>query len=203
MVIALVWRPRAAVRSLRRGARVAASASVREQDRRSGIVERLKRRSDFRAAADGLRASGRAFVLQARQRAGEDAIRIGFTVSRQVGNAVERNRVRRRLREIVRLSAATAAAPLRPGHDYVLIGRRAALSVPFDEMQRDLDKALTRVHASGTKVVGSGTDKGTGGVRRGALHEAGAPARPQQRRLSRKSQNRKSQTSPNVRKSAE
>ena len=203
MVFALVWRPRAARRSLRRGVRAAASVSVREQDRHSAIVERLKRRSDFRAAAEGLRASGRAFVLQARQRAGDEAaaIRIGFTVSRQVGNAVVRNRVRRRLREIVRLSAAAEAAALRPGHDYVLIGRRAALTVPFGEMMQDLGKALIRVHAADAKAIGKRLDKGTGGVGRGALHEAGSPSGLQKRRpsrepQSRKPQNRKSQ-SPN------
>jgi ribonuclease P protein component len=203
MVFALVWRPRAARRSLRRGVRAAASVSVREQDRHSAIVERLKRRSDFRAAAEGLRVSGRAFLLQARQRAGDEAaaIRIGFTVSRQVGNAVVRNRVRRRLREIVRLSAAAEAAALRPGHDYVLIGRRAALTVPFGEMMQDLGKALIRVHAADAKAIGKRVDKGTGGVGRGALHEAGSPSGLQKRRpsrepQSRKPQNRKSQ-SPN------
>jgi ribonuclease P protein component len=176
---------------------------VREQDRHSAIVERLKRRSDFRAAAEGLRVSGRAFVLQARQRAGDEAaaIRIGFTVSRQVGNAVVRNRVRRRLREIVRLSAAAEAAALRPGHDYVLIGRRAALTVPFGEMMQDLGKALIRVHAADAKAIGKRVDKGTGGVGRGALHEAGSASglqirRPSREPQSRKPQNRKSQ-SPN------
>ncbi|MGO9400640.1 MAG: ribonuclease P protein component [Xanthobacteraceae bacterium] len=165
---------------------------MREQDRRSAVVERLKRRSDFRAAADGVRASGRAFVLQARQRAENGAIRIGFTVSRQVGNAVERNRVRRRLREIARLSAAAGTAPLRAGHDYVLIGRRAALAAPFGEMMQEFDTALSRLHTGGSK--------GTGGVHGGPLHEAGSPARPQRARRSR----RKSQTRPNSRrKSAE
>jgi ribonuclease P protein component len=171
---------------------------VREQDRHSAIVERLKRRSDFRAAAEGLRASGRAFVLQARQRAEDEvaAIRVGFTVSRQVGNAAVRNRVRRRLREIVRLSAAAEAAALRPGHDYVLIGRRAALTVPFGEMMQDLDKALIRVHAADAKAISKRLDKGTGGVGRGALHEAGPPSGLQKRRPGGKPPNRKS-PSPN------
>jgi ribonuclease P protein component len=195
MVFALGWRPRAAVRWLRRGARAAVSASVREQDRKLAVVERLKRRSDFRAAAGGVRASGRAFVLQARQRAGDDAIRVGFTVSRQVGNAAERNRVRRRLREIVRLSATVGIAHLRPGHDYVLIGRRAALAAPFDQMVQELDQALIRVHAGDAM----GTNKGTGGVRRDPLHEVGSPSRPPKSRR----QSRQSQTRPNSRKSAE
>ena len=56
--------------------------------------------------------------------------------------AVERNRVRRRLKEIVRLSAATG---LSSGHDYVLIGRRAALSLPFDQITEDFKRALRRL----------------------------------------------------------
>ena len=71
-------------------------------------MERLKRRADFRAASSGPRISVGAFVLQARARGDERGVRIGFTVSKQVGNAVERNRVRRRLREIVRLSAGAS-----------------------------------------------------------------------------------------------
>ena len=71
-------------------------------------------------------------------------MRFGFTVSKKVGNAVERNRVRRRLREIVRLSDADR---MRSGHDYVLIGRRAALKVPFARIAEDFEGALRRVHA--------------------------------------------------------
>jgi ribonuclease P protein component len=146
-------------------------------------VERLKHRSDFRAAATGLRVSVGAFVLQARRRADSEAIRVGFTVSRQVGNAVERNRVRRRLLEIVRLSAAgvkrvESGSGLRPGHDYVLIGRRLALAAPFAQMMQDLDAALSRIHET--------EPGGTGGGRRGSLHEAGSPARARKPPRSRK-----------------
>jgi ribonuclease P protein component len=109
----------------------------------AATMERLRRRTDFRAAAAGLRVSVGAFVVQARRRAEDGPVRIGFTVSRQVGNAVERNRVRRRLREIVRLSAGDG---MHDGHDYVLIGRRAALAVPFAQMRRELDGALGRIH---------------------------------------------------------
>jgi hypothetical protein len=80
----------------------------------------------------------------------------------------------------------------------VLIGRRAALAVPFGEMMQDLDKALVRVHAGGAKETNRGTNKGTGGVRRDPLHETGSPSTSPKRR-----QSRKSQTRPNVRKSAE
>jgi ribonuclease P protein component len=112
-------------------------------------MERLKQRADFLAAAAGNKATATAFVLQARKRTDSGPARFGFTVSKKVGNAVERNRVRRRLREIVRLSPA---GRMRSGHDYVLIGRRAALRVPFERMARDFEGALQRVHA-GRKAV--------------------------------------------------
>src|SRR5262245_19465336 len=107
-------------------------------------VERLRQRADFLAAARGAKVATTAFVIQALNRKDGGPVRIGFTVSRKVGSAVERNRVRRRLREIVRLSAADW---LRSGHDYVLIGRRAALSLPFERMTEDFEKALRRLRA--------------------------------------------------------
>jgi ribonuclease P protein component len=149
-------------------------------------MERLKRRADFRAASSGLRTSAGGFVLQARLRDDEGGIRVGFTVSRQVGNAVERNRVRRRLREIVRLAAKNLGASeleagqpgtgdvMRNGHDYVLIGRRTALTLTFAEMQRQFGTALHRVHSaqSGRDTAGSRRDR--------HLHETG-PSRPKPR----------------------
>ena len=130
-------------------------------------MERLKRRTDFRAAAAGARAPASAFVLQARSRGEVGPPRVGFTVSRQVGNAVERNRVRRRLREMVRLAAA---GKLHAGYDYVLIGRRAALELPFGEMMRELDAALRQIHV---REAG-----GTGAALKRPLHETGSPASP-------------------------
>jgi ribonuclease P protein component len=145
-------------------------------DGASGVaMERLTRRTDFLAAAKGWRASGSAFVVQARRRAEDGPARIGFTVSRQVGNAVERNRVRRRLREMVRLSAGGG---MHGGHDYVLIGRRAALAAPFGELRQDLDAALRRIHDP------ERTEReGTGSGRERSLHQAGSrrtprPAKP-------------------------
>jgi ribonuclease P protein component len=105
-------------------------------------MQRMRQRADFLAAVSGRKVATAAFVLQARERGDGGAVRVGFTVSRKVGNAVERNRVRRRLREIVRL---TDAAGLQSGHDYVLIGRRAALSLSFERITRDFDGALRRL----------------------------------------------------------
>jgi len=107
-------------------------------------MERLRQRAEFLAAASGIKVPAAAFVLQARKRPDAGPARFGFTASKKLGNAVERNRVRRRLREVVRLSAASR---LRAGHDYVLVGRRAALDMPFDGMIRDFEQALRRVHA--------------------------------------------------------
>jgi ribonuclease P protein component len=97
-------------------------------------MDRLKQRADFLAAAKGAKAPAGAFVLQARERGDAAPSRFGFTVSKKVGNAAERNRVRRRLREI--------------GHDYVLIGRRAALGMPFDLMVSEFLGAMTRLARS-------------------------------------------------------
>jgi ribonuclease P protein component len=108
-------------------------------------AERLRRRADFLAAATGLKAPTAAFVLQVRQRGDQAAGRVGFTVARRVGTAVERNRVRRRLKEVVRLAAATG---LPNGNDYVLVGRRAALSVPFEQILNDFKRALGRLRVA-------------------------------------------------------
>ncbi len=105
-------------------------------------IQRLRQRADFLAAASGAKAPATAFVLQARRRDDSGAVRAGFTVSKKVGNAVERNRVRRRLREVVRRAPSTQ---LKAGHDYVLIGRRAALTAPFERLVEEFGRALGRV----------------------------------------------------------
>jgi ribonuclease P protein component len=107
-------------------------------------MERLRRRADFLAAASGVKVATAAFVLQALRRDVGGPVRVGFTVTKKVGNAAERNRVRRRLREVVRLLGAPDM-PL--GHDYVLIGRRAALSLPFERLSEDFQRALRRLRA--------------------------------------------------------
>jgi len=105
-------------------------------------MERLKRRKDFVAAASGASVSTPGFVVQELRREDGGPARVGFTVSRKVGGAVERNRLRRQLREIVRLSAATG---LNAGSDYVLLGGRAALEIPFVRLTADFAAALRRL----------------------------------------------------------
>jgi ribonuclease P protein component len=118
-------------------------------------MERLKRRRDFLAAATGASISTPGFVVQERCRGDSAPARVGFTVSRKVGGAVERNRLRRQLREIVRLSATTS---LDAGSDYVLIGRRAGLDIPFVKLTVDFAGALKRLRKKRAGDPGT-TDK--------------------------------------------
>jgi ribonuclease P protein component len=105
-------------------------------------MERLRHRRDFLGAAAGDSVATAGFVVQERRRGDDGPARVGFTVSRRVGGAVERNRVRRRLKEIVRLSAA---AGFGAGSDYVVVGRGAALGMTFARLAEDFIQALHRL----------------------------------------------------------
>ena len=104
-------------------------------------MDRLRQRADFLAVANGARANSPAFVLQSRRRDDSGPIRIGFTVTKKNGNAPARNRIRRRLRELVKRLDPVS---MQPHHDYVLVGRRDALSRDFATMLDDLRIAFTR-----------------------------------------------------------
>ena len=108
-------------------------------------LERLRQRADFLRAARALHRRTPGFVLQARDRGDADgAVRVGFTCSKKVGNAVARNRAKRRLREIARLELPFHA---RPGWDYVLIGKRDVTATrDFAALRADLVAALAHLH---------------------------------------------------------
>jgi len=114
-------------------------------------VVMLRERADFLRANGGLRHGTSGFLLQARKRCGDETdpelIRVGFTCSKKVGNAVARNRAKRRLREIAR---KTLPLEGRPGWDYVLIGRRAkTATISFEDLCVSLSHALKRIHEKG------------------------------------------------------
>jgi ribonuclease P protein component len=104
---------------------------------------RLKRRAEFlRVASRGRKAAVHGLVLQALLRADEGPARIGFTVTKKVGNAVIRNRTRRRLKEAARLFLREKPVA---SVDLVVIGRDSTRTRPFPELMDDLRRALAKV----------------------------------------------------------
>ncbi len=109
-----------------------------------GAPVRLKRRAEFlRVASKGRKAAVHGLVLQALPRGDDAPARVGFTVTKKVGNAVIRNRTKRRLREAARLLLREEPVG---GADLVLIGRDTTRGRPFpllmDDLRRALHKAL-------------------------------------------------------------
>jgi len=111
-----------------------------------GPLQVLRKRSEFLAANHGHRRGTKGFLLQGLARSdGTNTTRVGFTCSKKVGNAVARNRAKRRLREIARLVLTTHG---RAGWDYVLIGKAGATAERnFEQMQDDLRYALRKLHS--------------------------------------------------------
>ncbi len=106
----------------------------------------MRNRRDFLRLRGGVRWSGKAFVMEGKRRSesGLTGIRFGFTISKKVGVAHERNRMRRRLSHALRL---VAVSPQLTDWDCVVIARRPALDMPFDDLVRDFGAALSRLAA--------------------------------------------------------
>lgn len=119
----------------------------------TGSFERLRKRIEFQSVARGERVTRQGFVLQARRRGApsgrQEHSRFGFTVTKKIGNAVIRNRIRRRLREAVRAAGPLHAAA---GTDYVFIARRPALVQPFERLVADVASGLDQVSARAAKA---------------------------------------------------
>jgi len=102
----------------------------------------LTKRSDFLAANRGQRYPMPGFVLQVRPRGdGDAAIRVGYTVTKKIGNAVVRNRMKRRFRELARAHLPLAGIP---GADHVLIGRAGGIERDFSALSDELARALRK-----------------------------------------------------------
>ena len=106
---------------------------------------RLKQRADFRRAAKGAKAHQPPFTLQSFRRPDSEQpgiARAGFTVTKKVGCAVVRNRIRRRLKEAIKRAAPDAE---RPGRDYVVIARETALHAEFSALVQAFDRAFAEL----------------------------------------------------------
>ncbi|MGI9401139.1 MAG: ribonuclease P protein component [Rhizobiaceae bacterium] len=114
--------------------------------------DRLRKRSEYLSMRGARRFHSSGFTLQARRREANEttnsAFRFGYTVTRKTGNAVQRNRIRRRLKEVVRHIAGEHASS---DHDYVIVARAGALTMPFGELTRELTRGLdsTGLHRKG------------------------------------------------------
>ncbi|MFM7028503.1 MAG: ribonuclease P protein component [Chakrabartia sp.] len=103
----------------------------------------MTKRSEFLAANQGKRAASGGLVLLVRDRADADPqIRVGFTVTKKIGNAVVRNRMKRRFRELARNILPEAGIT---GADHVLIGRASGVEKPFAALEADLRRALKMI----------------------------------------------------------
>jgi ribonuclease P protein component len=141
-------------------------------------MDRLRQRADFLAVATGARINAAAFVVQSRRRDDNGPVRVGFTVTKKNGTATERNRIRRRLRELVKRLDVIS---MRPHSDYVLVGRRAALNRDFATMLDDLRAALQRLDRQPLKVrdakaVSSEVDAGSREDNASQQHRPSVPA---------------------------
>jgi ribonuclease P protein component len=122
---------------------VAARTSAPEPAQGSPAIAVLKNRADFLAANRGLRVARPGFVLLANPNGGLGK-RYGVTVTKKIGNAVVRNRMKRRFRELLR--AALPGEGL-ADHDHVLIGREGGIERDFGQMREELSAALARATA--------------------------------------------------------
>lgn len=110
----------------------------------SSRLEVMRKRADFLLAARAKRSGQPGMLVQGRDRGDGAALRVGFTCSKKIGNAVIRNRAKRRLREVARIVLPEQG---HAGWDYVLVGRpETTVTRPFAELTDDLRRALRKIH---------------------------------------------------------
>ena len=108
-------------------------------------LRRLTKRSEFLAVRHGEKRRGRLFLLEVLHRGDDRPPRVGFTVTKKTGNAVRRNRIRRRLKEALRVHAARDMAA---GNDYVIVGREDVLAAPFGRLAAELSRRIRIRHGN-------------------------------------------------------
>ena len=121
------------------------------------MIDTIRHRHEFLSLRDkGVKKVTKPFILQARHTASDEAPRFGLTASKKIGNAVRRNRARRRMRALVRLHLADKA---RAGHHYGLIARFDMPDASFDELEAGFLVAIEAVHAQTDKKADKRADK--------------------------------------------
>lgn len=147
MAFVPAWPPKAAAPSSPLAATAAASSSrpdlpagrAIDNARPGAGPERLRKRAQFLAVRHGEKRRGRLFLLEVLDRGDDAPPRLGLTVTKKAGNAVKRNRIRRRLKEAARVHAGGDMAV---GTDYVIVGRREVLDASFDDLARELTRRI-------------------------------------------------------------
>lgn len=123
----------------------------------------IKTSADFRRVRGGARWSTASFLIEVRERPasteGCEGARFGFTVTRKLGNAVVRNRIKRRLKEAIR---TVDPALVRDRHDYVVVARSRALEQQFADLRREVEAALNGLHSGSVRRRGAKQDGRTG-----------------------------------------
>ena len=109
------------------------------------MMDTIRKRHAFLVLRDkGVKKVTKPFILQAYDRNSDEAPCFGLTASKKIGNAVRRNRARRRMRALVRLHLSQKA---RPGYHYGLIARYDVADMPFDKLEAHFAAAINVVHA--------------------------------------------------------
>ncbi len=109
-------------------------------------IVRLQKRADFvRLTHKGRKQFAPAFIFQSLSTKQDGTVRIGFTASKKIGNAVQRNRAKRRLRavtdELIRLNPTFSTTP----HDFVFVARRAVIDYPYEKLKTDIKNCLEKI----------------------------------------------------------
>jgi ribonuclease P protein component len=136
-------RPRRRRRTPQSGSQAAFRLTERQLPDRAKL-RRLRKRSEFLAVRRGEKRRGRLFLLEVLARGDGGPPRVGFTVTKKTGSAVIRNRIRRRLKEALRVHAAGDMAT---GNDYVIVGREDVLAAPFGQVAAELSRRIRNRHA--------------------------------------------------------
>tara|TARA_Y100001949_G_C15820802_1_gene257641 strand:- start:266 stop:598 length:333 start_codon:yes stop_codon:yes gene_type:complete len=106
-------------------------------------VETIKSSKDFQNAKDGQFVRSSSFLIQAIESQNDGLVKVGYTVSKQNGNAVDRNRIKRRLKSVANLVFKKHGIK---NWNYVIIGKKNTLNIDFQNLTEELETAVKKIH---------------------------------------------------------